>query len=78
MSFTDYDYVCPECEENTVTKREDGTAHCSFCLLDFDADQAATLKEADNDPGDMDGETFRGGEAAAFNSERMASYQRIK
>ena len=50
------------------------------CTEDFETCECPACREwRDNrEPPELDGETFRGGEAAAYNAEQMAAWQRLK
>jgi hypothetical protein len=70
--------TCPECGEacerdevdNGVGMEPCGPWGCPEC-------QWFEGKEP-REPGDPDGEAFRGGEAAAYEREQMAGWQRLK
>ena len=59
------DNLCERCEER---EKSEGVDYCEECL-DYLAEQAWERSMED-------GETFRGGEAAAYNAEQQAWIQR--
>ena len=62
--------LCPECRYKFRTlDDEDGMHECPRCGYHPDNDR---------EPPEPDGEAFRGGEAAAYEREQMAKWQRLK
>lgn len=72
------DRRCGQCGYPTsghlrMTLRLDGALvlACEDCALDLE-------REKDREPPEPDGEAFRGGEAAAYEREQMAEWQKLK
>jgi hypothetical protein len=66
---------CPCCGYDTVSSDTSKPEQCSDCD-DAGCDEDNPLCCEPDEPSEPDGEDFRGGEAAAYQAEQMAGWQR--
>lgn len=70
---------CDDCGELATTTGKYWTWHDRYREIPLCAECAERQRRREEDgPGDPDGEAFRGGEAAAYENEQMARWQRLK
>lgn len=68
--------ACDDCGELATTVGKEYTWHDRYYLVPLCA--VCLTRRENREPPEPDGEAFRGGEAAAYENEQMARWQRLK